>query len=508
MSDRSYEEYYAKPGPYLARIVGHADGKFMGTLEVQLLNETGQTVDSATSVIKVRYLSPFYGVTGVQFLGKNNDYNGTQKSYGMWMIPPDVGSLVMVMFVEGHGAFWVGCVQDEYMNFMVPGLAATETNLEGGKKVVAEFNKETLTVPQSDATQIKKPVHIFQKVLDQQGLGTDDVRGLTSSSARRDLPSAVFGISTPGPVDRRPGAPKGPIGKRESRIESAFISRLGGSTFVMDDGDDSFLRKTKAGEGPPVYANVDNGEKGGQPDIPHNELIRLRTRTGHQILLHSSEDLIYIGNARGTTWIELTSNGKIDIFAEDSVSIHTKQDLNIKADRDINMEAGRNVNIRAGSNHYTEVGAEQTLIVGADQKIKIGGAVSMQVGADRNVSISGTSNESIGSDFNIISGGDAKLTANGDYDLKTGGDNHFTAGGDSNVLSGGNIAVTGAKIDLNGPAAAAAVAATQVPITAPSKASVIAVRVPEHEPWAGHENLHGSAPGPTTATDTFKKISR
>ncbi|MFM6199336.1 MAG: hypothetical protein ACKPE1_09375, partial [Dolichospermum sp.] len=63
---------------------------------------------------------------------------------------------------------------------------------------------------------------------------------------------------------------------------------------------------------------MDDGDKDGQ-----NELVRIRTRTGHQILLHNSADLIYIANAKGTAWVELTSNGKIDIFAQDSVSIHT-----------------------------------------------------------------------------------------------------------------------------------------------------------------------------------------
>ena len=72
--------------------------------------------------------------------------------------------------------------------------------------------------------------------------------------------------------------------------------------------------------------------------------IRLRTRTGHQILMHNTEDLIYVGNAKGTAWIELSSNGKIDIYARDSISVHTENDLNFTADRDINFQAGREFN--------------------------------------------------------------------------------------------------------------------------------------------------------------------
>ena len=130
---------------------------------------------------------------------------------------------------------------------------------------------------------------------------------------------------------------------------------MGGTSFVMDDGDDKFVRKTKASQGAYEYVNIESMDQetyaGAEKDVsvPHNELFRIRTRTGHQILMHNTEDLIYIGNAKGSTWIEMTSNGKIDIYAQDSVSVHTSNDLNITADRDIIMSAGRNICLKAGN---------------------------------------------------------------------------------------------------------------------------------------------------------------
>ena len=439
-------------GPYLARVVSNIDPKYMGTLQVQLLREVGNTANRQGQTIPVKYLSPFYGVTSVSHTDKNNDYNGTQKSYGFWAVPPDVGALVLVVFVEGDikQGYWIGCVQDEYMNFMIPGLAATELHNDTtkGKKVVAEFNKRTNDNVQRDTTQIKKPVHPFDAVLGKQGLATDETRGTTTSSARRDMPSNVYGWSTPGPVDRRSGAKTGALGHYESKVSGAFVSRLGGSTFVMDDGDPTLLRKTPASEGPPEYANVENGEQG-DPTLPHNELVRIRTRTGHQILLHNTEDLIYIGNARGTTWIELTSNGKIDIFAADSVSIHTKNDLNITADRDINMSAGRKVNILSGDKMHLDSGAN----------------------------------------MEVVSGGATMITTSGT----------------TSITSGGNHLETASQIHMNGPAAATAGSGDK-----PG-------RVPEAEPWSGHENLNpaGHTPdakpkdGKLIATpDTFKKNTK
>jgi hypothetical protein len=282
----------------------------------------------------------------------------------------------------------------------------------------------------------------------------------------------VFGISTPGPIDKRGGAPKGKFGKDEHKIAAGFISRLGGSSMVMDDGDDKFLRRTSASEGPPDYAAVEQDETDGLPEIPHNELIRFRTRTGHQILMHNSEDLIYIGNARGTTWIEMTSDGKIDIFAEDSISIRTKQDFNFYADRDFNIEVGRNFNLKVGERHQTEIGTDKILIVDSNNFIQVGG----------------THDETIADQTNI--------TVGGGFDLNTSGANKLTSGGNMEIAAA-NTTISGGNINLNGPAAASAGSATvPEPLTTfanpdetESTTDSIMLRIPSHEPWPHHENL-------------------
>jgi hypothetical protein len=142
----------ARPGPFLATVIGHQDPTYMGTIEVELLRPTGNTSDE-TSIHQVKYMSPFYGVTSASYLGENDDYGSTQKSYGWWAVPPDVGTTVIVIFIDGDArrGFWIGCVQDEGMNFMVPGLAATQKVVEYaspdkagsyGRVPVAEYNKK------------------------------------------------------------------------------------------------------------------------------------------------------------------------------------------------------------------------------------------------------------------------------------------------------------------------------------------------------------------------------
>lgn len=547
------------PGPFLARVVSHADPTYMGGLQVQLEHETGNNKSSTTELHSVKYMSPFAGQTSVDFLGKEpDDYDNTQKSYGMWMVPPDVGSTVIVIFIDGNRkkGYWIGCVPDRRMNFSVPGHAATEFVVEDSKSTdktrvpVAEYNKIAQATT-ADPTVIPKPASPLEQVFNTQGLLEDDTRGITTSSARRETPSAVFGISTPGPIDKQ--GKKAKIGKAEYLIgEGAYVSRLGGSTFVMDDGDDKFIRKTSPSEGPPDYEAIEQLGDGDTPEgdqsRPHNELIRIRTRTGHQILLHNSEDLIYIGNSRGTSWIELSSDGKIDIYAEDSISMHTKQDFNFYADRDMNIEVGRNFNLKVAERHQTEVGGNKILMVSGDNTIKVDGNYDATVVGNRTIKVNGGWNLSVDGVCQASSSGsmtmktdeDYKVTTGGSYHINTSGSNNLTADGSTNILSGGNHIETATVIHMNGPAAATASKASDAEVAATPEAlstfanptesegtiDSIMLRIPSHEPWPHHENLDpvsfkpdmtdreagSDIPVPdmwksyTTITDTFAKI--
>ena len=429
-----------EPGIYLAEVVGHLDKTSMGILEVKLQRPIGNK-NAPGQTYPAKYMTPFYGVTSQSSTSYNPDFKNTQKSYGMWMIPPDIGTTVIVLFAlsDPKYGYWIGCVPEEGMNFMLPGLAATQQVIEDTKTTdakrapVGEHNKKLNDGNIPDTTKIKKAQHPMAETLNTQGLLKDDTRGITTSSARREVPSMVFGISTPGPVDK--AGPQGQVGPEEDPLLIP-VNRLGGSTFVMDDGDDKFLRKTLASSGPPDYARTENNERDGLADIPHNELVRIRTRTGHQILLHNSEDLIYIGNASGTTWIELTSNGKIDIFAEDSISIHTKNDLNIRADRDVNIEAGRNFNVVSSNNTHIEAGANIETLAAVDTKVN--------------------------------------------------------SGGNSNINSGTEHRETAGKIYMNSASKAELTEALKTFDLTDDQGEAfqsIMLRVPTHEPWPHHENL-------------------
>ena len=118
------------PGPFIGIITNNLDPTFMGRLEVGLIKGLQPDTTDQSNTYIVKYLSPFYGVTSDKYQGANSDkFDDVQKSYGMWMVPPDIGTRVLVIFIDGdpNQGYWIGCVMDQFQNHMVPGIAASDT---------------------------------------------------------------------------------------------------------------------------------------------------------------------------------------------------------------------------------------------------------------------------------------------------------------------------------------------------------------------------------------------
>jgi hypothetical protein len=327
------------PGPYVGIVKNNRDSARMGRLKVLIPSIHGDLSVKEDQLITCEYLSPFYGSKTTRYVDKSdpNNYKSSQHSYGMWFVPPDIDTRVLVIFAEGQveQAYWIGCIQDAFINHMVPGIAAsTNTNVTATGSELGEQGKQSLygtdTVPSGEINKlsqsrvdskftkstISQPIHPQAELLRQQGLIQDTVRGTTSSSARRESPSQVYGISTPGRKD--PSSPPRPLGSEDSKIKD-IVDRLIGHTFVMDDGDE-------AGD---------------------NQLIRLRSASGHQILLNDSAGVVYIANGSGNAWMEFAANGSIDVYSGGSVSVRTRGDMNFHSDANINMFSQNDIRMSA-----------------------------------------------------------------------------------------------------------------------------------------------------------------
>ncbi len=352
---------------YLGFVKEIDDKKRMGRLKVWIPELGGDPTDSQFWYT-CNYASPFAGATNV-FDNKNTDsWEDSQKSYGMWFVPPDLENEVLVCFINGDPgrAIWFACLYQQNMNNMVPGIPGN--NGENGLPVV-EYNKLKNNT-EIDVNNPNRPV--FAPLADQlriQGLDQDELRGITDAGARRNDPiNSAYGILTPG-----------------------------GTQFVLDDN-------------------------------PGNRFIRLRTRTGAQILINDSIGNIYMNSRDGKNWVEMSAGGEIDIYAMNDISIRSQTNLNIRADLDVNIEAGRNINIKARNDGNTAVisgnstvGTGGLIYMHGENDVNVTSSRNVLIRADQDMSTTAKGNKydySYGN-YDFKAGGYMHLTGNSDMAIKS-----------------------------------------------------------------------------------------
>lgn len=406
--------------------------------------------------ITVRYMSPFFGYTP-NTGGKtdNGSYVSNPHSYGMWMTPPDIGTEVICVFLNGDPSFgfYLGSIPQPGINHMVPAIGSSdriilnagEAKSYGGatRLPVGEINNANPGKGQNPVlSEQARPVHSVQAaILFNQGLLRDNDRGTIGSSSQRESPSHVFGISTPGRPIYQGGYTGSTIKdaiKDDTIPDDKFkiIGRTGGHSFVMDDGD----------------------------VVGKDQLVRIRTAQGHMIMMNDAAQTLFIMHANGQSYIELGKEGTIDMYSTNSVNIRTQGDLNLHADRNINLHAGKDgtgdLNIHA-ENIRMESNKETSQFVGAAFKSYV----------------------------------------KGDYTQKNESKTSISSGGEIGLKSKNSVAVLdGTNVKLNsGDPTLTPPEVKQLPITAhpdtlrddtkgwapaPGKLASITSRAPAHSPWA------------------------
>jgi hypothetical protein len=384
------------------------DSTNSGMIEVYLVGKgAGADTTHGGGTIKVKYLSPFAGTFSGEGASKGDGkFIGNPHSYGFWATAPDIGTQVICVFPEGklQDGYYIGCIPPIGQLAMIPAIGASSSVVPNSEEAVSyggadrlptiEVNANNPSVAKSGTIYNEaKPVHSFQTaVFTNQGLLRDKVRGPISSSAQRESPSHVFGMSTPGSSVYEGGftaktASKAVGGADESKLKA--VGRTGGHTFVMDDGD--------------LQGN----------DV----LVRLRTAYGHQIMMNDSEQTLFVIHANGESWIELGKEGTIDIYSKNSFNVRTEGDLNLHADKDVNIHAGKNINMYAGKTLAVESVKDMSFKSGAkfegyaasNYSFKIGGSMIMSAGGKAGFEAGGTT-AIVGSKVNLNSGGSG-LTA-------------------------------------------------------------------------------------------------
>ena len=398
MKERNERAYLS--GVYLAEIINNIDVSRTGRVQVFI---AALTIDNLgkTGYHDAIWTSPFAGSTNPRAVGKEiENPDQSTSSYGWWGQVPDVGNMVLVAFGDGNSKFpfVISCLFPDMFANMVPGIPAGKNYQDPTKLLpTVEKNKRTADIKHGDTF---RPIqHTLAEAIVKQGLISDATRGAGDSGSRRESPSEVFGILTPGP--------------RKSEItgsEKDYDVRLGGHQFVMDD-------------------NLDSRQ------------IRIRSAEGNQVLLDDNEGVIYLINKSGRAWVEMNSLGDIHIFGEGSINMRAKESFNLRADHNINIEAGQNINIKAAmdtlGHEYKGIGAG----TGGDIWLDAQGEI-------KNVAGASILSKSEAGDVSSVASGSVKLEAgNNDVEIKAAGEVKSEAGGQYSIKAGsGDVAIEGSRV--------------------------------------------------------------
>ena len=373
-------------------VKANVHGAHMGVIKVWIPTFSTDPTEKA-QWRTVRYCTPFYSRVDSQ--GPNNDYMSTKVTSGIVTPPPDLGTEVLCFFPEGRNAegYYFACVPDTFMLQTVPEATRSSDGTPAG-----EFNDNpTGTRNAKTVDNFKKeprPTDFYtQAYLRQQGLLDDAVRGINNSGYMRESPSELIGISSKG--------------RRITEQGADFLTTYNAQVKNPDTADkkvvDGLLGPYARRKGHSI--TLDDGDIDG-----NSNQIRFRTSTGHQIMLNDSEGVIYVGNSTGSCWIELSNNGTMDVYAQDSINFRSTN-INFHADQ----------NIKFHSKGYTQIVSEQQLALEGKAELT------------------------------AFSEGEVGITGKKNLHLHTDSELFATSTGASYYNAGGNISVAGSLVLLQGP---------------------------------------------------------
>lgn len=414
----------------IGTVVDTNDPQQMGRIRV-VCPQWGDRLDTDVSDLPwAVYCTPFGGQTSVGSRGPGIQSSEGGIAYGMWAIPK-VGAQALVMCIDAdpRHRVYIGCVYDQLTAHTLPHGRFMYDDHPALEK------KGNDAAPFGPLTSREKTINPLYENM-RQAFGNKSEPNYEWRSRAADHTASAVDVSH---LDHtRSSAPDdkdiafdnwhSTQGYQSSRIDPNAITAQSKNTDSM------------------VYSITSPGFHAiSMDDRQENCRVRLRTTSGHQIIMDDTNERIYIATAQGNNWIELDQDGNIDMFTTNKVNVRAQRDINFTSDETIRFHAQKGIHMYSGADIRMQSATDTHMKVGSNLRIGVGSAAMVQAG----------------STVDITAGGDMKLTTSGAL----------------NLLASGNILETGAQIHLNGPTAAQASPPADQP-------AMWTNRVPTHEPFA------------------------
>jgi hypothetical protein len=412
----------------LGIVVDTNDPQQMGRVRA-MCQRWGDTVDhDVNSIPWAVYVSPFGGQTLVGSRGPGIQESQGGIAYGMWAIPK-IGAQVIVMCIDSdpNQRAYFGCVYDQH----------TPHTLPHGRFMYDDHPAlDATTLPAGPYTSQENPIEPLNTNL-KQAFGNKSAPNYEWQNRAADYTASALDI-------QNLSSTASSVADDKNITKDGWESQQGYAHSRIDpDGTSSYTDKNYDSQ---VYSFTSPGfHSFSMDDRMENCRVRIRTTSGHQIIMDDTNERIYIATAKGENWIEMDQGGNIDIFASNKVNIRSKEAINMTSDDTIRMHAAKGIHMYSGAE------------------------VCIQAVGDINVKTTTNIRAHAGSSLYLQS--DAEINVLGGSNL------NLNSGSDVSVLAGGNIIETGAAIHFNGPSAPPASPAAEQPAKWTS-------RIPDHEPFA------------------------
>jgi len=529
------------PGPYIGIVKWNIDPTRAGRLQVFIPDLGASDPEDRTSWSTVSYASPFRGktqghVASLSEYTQDGDWSSQAtadeensfQSYGFWFIPPDIGVRVLCIFVNGDlsQGYWFACINDSFDSYMTPGIGSapassyiwnpgqmrTHQKLQNyiqlatgeipSRLPVSEATRSAQTTSGTTTTNspsisnldtVKKYPHIFQTLrAGIQGLCFDLTRGVTSTTSVRESPSNAYGITTPGRywmMSDKTSSQQFLESPDSDMLLKNF--RTGGHQLIMDDGTMEGL----------------------------DQMFKIRSSKGNMILLDDTNEQIYIVNAQGTAWIEMTASGRIDIYSQGDFSLRSQGSVNIHAEQDFNVHARGNINVKSEkiSNWQSQgnlnLKTSATATVFSQGNMNIGTQQTLDLSAQLNINAESHQDTNWKSqNYKLLATAGATLFGQGSVNIGATGSLNVYSTASLSLSSTGKVVISGTPLLQNTVPGTPVSAPTNAPATVTAPADIplvshpkttqvggrktwwpegtfqsIVARAPDHEPWKNHE---------------------